>query len=131
MQIPSHIFFFIFVVISTASNAETLSCPSKYSDEQINLIKHLATIGVAGQLCPNIRRNAEPLFGNLAAAWNGFRLSETKCDFWKTTYSDVEGQANLQIATDGLKSFCETTFRMYGPNGTVVKNGLVFEAGTP
>lgn len=131
MRSQCSLFLSIFLVISTASQAQTSSCPSKYSDEQIDLIKHLATIGAASQFCPNIKRNAEPLFGNLAAAWQGFRMAEMKCDLWKSVYNDAEGQAGVQIATNGLKSFCETTFRMYGPNGTIVKNGLIFEAASP
>lgn len=58
-------------------------------------------------------------------------MAEMKCDLWKSVYNDAEGQAGVQIATNGLKSFCETTFRMYGPNGTIVKNGLIFEAASP
>ena len=91
----------------------------------------MATIGAAGQFCPNIKRNAEPLFGNLAAAWQGFRMAEMQCDLWKSTYGEAEGKAGLQIAKNGLKSFCETSVHLYGPSGSLVKNGLIFDTVSP
>ncbi len=126
----SGIFIIICLAIPTVSHAES-SCPAKYSTEQINLIKHLATIGAAGEFCPNLKRDMEPLFGYLALAWNGFRLSELECKLWGKVYEDAEQRAGHQIATNGLKSFCETSIRLYGPKGSLVENALTFDAGSP
>jgi len=126
----SYLSIIIWLALSTASHAESL-CPAKYSTEQINLIKNLATIGAAGEFCPNLKRDIEPLLGYLALAWNGFRLSEMECKLWGKVYDDAEQRAGHQIATNGLKSFCETTIRLYGPNGSLVKNALTFGTESP
>ena len=101
-------------------------CPAKYSDEQVNVIKHSAYIGVAGDYCPNIQRNVKPLLGFMAAAWGVFPSTEFKCDIWKKTYGEAEGQASLQITSQGLKVFCETSIRLYGPGGSLVQGALTF-----
>ena len=107
---------FVWPVSCLAQNTSS-GCPARYSDGQVNVIKHSAYIGVAGDYCPNIQRNAKPLYGFLAAAWGVFPSSEFQCDIWKKTYSEAEGQASLQITAKGLKVFCESTIRLYGPGG--------------
>ncbi|MCM5552074.1 hypothetical protein [Pleomorphomonas sp. NRK KF1] len=119
------------LAMSSVSHAASSSCPSRYSDEQTNLIKHLAAVGAAGEFCPNLERNLEPFLGYLALAWNGFRASEMECDLWAKVYDDAEKQAGLQIAANGLKPFCETSIRLYGPKGSLVQGGLTFDAGAP
>lgn len=118
-----------FFAMSSVSQAASSACPSKYSDEQTNLIKHLAAVGAAGEFCPSLERNLEPFLGYLALAWHGFRASEMECDLWKKVYDDAEKQSGLQIAANGLKSFCETSIRLYGPKGSLVQGGLLFDAG--
>lgn len=116
---------------SSISQAAASSCPAKYTDEQTNLIKHLGAVGAAGEFCPSLERDLEPFFGYLALAWKGFSASEMDCELWNEVYRDAEKTAGLQIATHGLKTFCETSIRLYGPKGSLVQGGLIFNAGTP
>lgn len=108
------------------SLAQDATCPTRYSDEQISIIGHSAYIGVAGDYCPNLRRNAQPLLSFLATAWGKFPSTEFECNTWRNTYEQSEGRAALQIITNGLKGYCETSIRLYGPNGTLLKNALTF-----
>ena len=119
------------VAMSSGSQAASSSCPSRYSDEQTNLIKHLGAVGAAGEFCPSLERDLEPFLGYLALAWKGFSASEMDCDLWNEVYRDAEKTAGLQIATHGLKTFCETSIRLYGPKGSLVQGGLIFDAGSP
>lgn len=111
----------------TAHSARTQeSCPANYSEEQINLVKHTAWVGLAGDFCPNLERRADAIFKFMPLAWDNFALAEFECKIWKDTAEQAENRAARQLLNDGLKAFCESMIRNYGPSGIAVQGALVF-----